>query len=255
MKTSQPSDLLRVAVTFPRADGKGGPVKFGARLSSASAPRFAPDPLTVDQAIARLQASGFVVSSCGTLAVSMRCTRAQYEKVFGTRLEVFTSPGAATAQARKFFFPGAGSGWKPDPRIARLIDDAYIQWPHLYMASALVGGVGGGPKLGYHYLSVPNGVRRLLNVPKVHKAGVTGRGVRVAMVDSGFDLRHSWFKRFRRRASIVLASGASNKQTDSNGHGTGECANIFSMAPDVTFIGVKVDNDSAPGAGASILEG
>jgi subtilisin family serine protease len=251
----KPSEMLRVAVTFPRADGRDGPVKFGARLSSASAARFTPDPLNVDQAIAKLQESGFVVSSCGKLAVSMRCTRAQYEKVFGTRLEVFTSPGATAAQARRFFFPGAKSGWKPDPRVARLIDDAYIQWPHLYMGSAQAGGVGGGPRLGYHYLSVPKGVRRLLNVPKVHKAGVTGKGIRVAMVDSGFDLRHSWFDKFRPRASVVLASGATNKKTDSNGHGTGECANIFSMAPDVTFIGVKVDNDAAPGAGASILEG
>jgi subtilisin family serine protease len=251
----EPSELLRVAVTFPRADGQGGPVKFGARLSGASAMRFAPDPLNVDQAIARLQKAGFAVSSRGKLAVSMRCTRAQYEKVFGTRLAVFESPDAAAAQARNFFFPAASSGWQPDPQVSRHIDDAYIQWPHIYLGSAARGGVGGGPRLGYHYLSVPNGVRKLLNVSKVHKAGVTGKGVRLAMVDSGFDLRHAWFEKFRRRASVVLAAGASHRLTDSNGHGTGESANVFSMAPEVTFIGIKVDNDAAPAAGASILEG
>jgi hypothetical protein len=246
----EPSELLRIAVTFPRADGHGGPVKFGARISTASAARFSPDPLNVDQALARLQQAGFETSARGRLAVSMRCTRAQYEKVFGTRLEVFQAP-AAIRDCSRFYFPGAKSGWQPDPGVAQLIDDAYIQWPHLYMA----GGLGGGPDLGYHYLSVPGGVRRLLNVPKAHRGGITGKGIRIAMVDSGFDLRHRWFARYRRQASVVLAPGAADRKTDGNGHGTGECANIFSVAPEVTFIGVKVDNDAAPAAGASILEG
>jgi hypothetical protein len=35
----------------------------------------------------------------------------------------------------------------------------------------------------------------------------------------------------------------------------GKSANIFSIAPGATFIGVKLENDGDPGAGASILEG
>ena len=258
----EPSDLLRVAVTFPRADGEGGPVKFGARMSTASATRFAPDPLNVDVAIGELQKAGFAVSSRGKLAVSMRCTRAQYEKVFGTKLTVFESPSPESAQFKKFFFPGKTAEWKPEAQVSKLIDDAYIQWPHIYMAAAkkktaakIPGGVGGGPKLGYHYLSVPKGVQKLMNVAAVHKSKITGKGVRVVMVDSGFDQRHAWFKKFRAQSGVVLAPGASGKLTDTSGHGTGESANIFSVAPGVTFIGVKVDNDAAPGAGASILEG
>jgi subtilisin family serine protease len=258
-----PSEILRVAVTFPRAGGEGGPVKFGARLSTASANEFAPDPLNVDLAIATLQRQGFSVSSRGKLAVSMRCTRAEYEKVFGTKLSVFESPSPAAAQFQKFFFPGAKADWQPEPAVSKLIDDAYIQWPHIYMGSAaktssakkVAGGLGGGPNLGYFYLSAPKGVQKLLNVTDVHKAKITGKGVRVAMVDSGFDQSHSWFKKFRAQSGVVLAPGASNKLTDKNGHGSGESANIFSVAPGVTFIGVKCDNDSSPEEGASILEG
>jgi subtilisin family serine protease len=258
-----PSEELRVAVTFPRAGGAGGPVKFGARLSVASATHFAPDPLNVDVAIGELQKAGFAVSSRGKLAVSMRCTRAQYEKVFGTHLSVFESPSPESAQSQKFYFPGAKANWKPDAAVSKLIDDAYIQWPHIYMAAAKktsaskkgAGGVGGGPKLGYHYLSAPKGVQKLLNVAAVHKAKITGKGIRVAMIDSGFDQRHAWFKKFRAQSGVVLAAGASNKLTDTSGHGTGESANLFSVAPGVNFIGVKVDNDADPGAGASILEG
>ena len=207
-----PSELLRVAVTFPRAGTQSGPVKFGARMSTSSIRQFAPDALNVDMAIAELQKAGFEVSVRGKLAVSVRCTRDQYEKVFGTRLEVFESANAAVTKCRKFFFPGATSGWNPNPEVARLIDDAYIQWPHVYMGSAMAGGVGGGPKLGYHYLSAPKGVQKLLNVAEVHKAKITGKGIKVAMVDSGFDQRHSWFKRFRSRSSVVLAPGASSRK-------------------------------------------
>ena len=267
-RQAQPaSELLRIAVTFPSEQGPG-PVKFGARISSASTTSFAPDPRGVDRAIDVLKDRGFAVSRKGKLSVSMRCTRKDYEKLFGTKLDVFSSPSAA--QFQQFYFPGNRAPWQPQADIAPLIDDAYIQWPHIYMAtrkkqagkksprrseSKLAGGVGGGPDLGYHYLSAPAGVRRLLNVDAVHKAKITGKGVRVVMIDSGFDQAHPWFKPYRPRSSTVLAPGASSRHTDRNGHGTGESANIFSVAPDVTFIGVKVDNDTAPDQGASILEG
>lgn len=259
-----PSDILRIAVTFPRAHGVG-PVKFGSRLSLSSAREFAPDPAHVDQAIAELQRRGMKITARGRLAVSMRCTRADYEKMFGTRLAVFKTPNAEAAQCGKFYFPPAKARWQPQDAIMSLIDDAYIQWPHIYLAKkkkspqpaavTLAGGVGGGPDLGYHYLSAPLGVRQLLNVPKVHAAKITGKGIRVAMVDSGFDQRHPWFKPYRAQSAVVLAAGGSHRATDPNGHGTGESANIFSVAPEATFIGIKVDNDDIPANGGSILEG
>jgi subtilisin family serine protease len=258
---ASPSDLLRVAVTFPRASGDNGPVKFGARLSTDSAVAMTPSPLDVDRGIFELQKAGFEVSARGKLAVSMRCTREQYEKTFGTKLSVFDSPQTAVPERRRFYYPDKGAPWAPQSEVARLIDDAYIQWPHIYMDSTrrkpakMAGGLGGGPNLGYFYLSAPKGLQQMLNVTAAHKAKITGKGVRVAMIDTGFDQRHSWFGKFRDQSRVVLAPGASGRLTDLNGHGTGESANVFSVAPGCTFIGVKVENDSNPQAGASILEG
>ena len=95
----------------------------------------------------------------------------------------------------------------------------------------------------------------VLNADRVHRLGTTGRGVRVAMIDTGFNHRHPYFVERGYRTSTVLAAQATNVDRDRDGHGTGESANLLAVAPDVTFVGVKLDNDNNPAAGATILEG
>lgn len=265
--SATPSDNLRVAVTFKRPDGLPGPTKFAARLSTASVPDFIPDPVQADLALAELARRGFEVTGRGDLSASVRGTRRQFEAVFGTKLQAHALDPAEAAQFSSFYFPPAGAPWNPDPAIAALLDDAYIQWPHIYMgkkatkANAKPKPAKPGPPqstppaIGYHHLTVPGGVARLLNAIPVHHDGITGRGVRVAMIDSGFAHGHPFFSANSYSSAVVLAAGATNRDTDPNGHGTGESANVFAVAPGVTFIGVKVDNDANPELGASILEG
>jgi subtilisin family serine protease len=96
----------------------------------------------------------------------------------------------------------------------------------------------------------------VLNAAKVHREGTTGRGVTVAMMDSGFSFpRHPYFGEMGYRTSVVLAPGATDVDDDGNGHGTGESANLLAVAPDVNFVGVKLDNEQNPALGASMLEG
>jgi subtilisin family serine protease len=155
-----------------------------------------------------------------------------------------------------------------------LIDDAYIQWPQIYMARkkspssrkkvASKGSAVGGqalpsvkpPKLRYFYLEMPQDVACLLNATPVHRAGTTGEGIRVVMIDTGFAHgSHPFFAAHGFKSTVDLAPGAVNDKTDIFGHGTGESTNIFSVAPGATFIGVKVDNDEDPRRRASMLEG
>lgn len=75
------------------------------------------------------------------------------------------------------------------------------------------------------------------------------------MIDSGFAHDHPFFGANGYRSSVVLAPGATDRRRDGNGHGTGESANVFALAPEATFIGVKLDNEDDPAAGASVLEG
>jgi subtilisin family serine protease len=270
--------MLRIAVTFKRPKDGLGPTKAPARLSAASVMSFAPEPYDVDRALHALSRRGFRTSGRGRLTASIRGTRAQFEKTFGTKLAPVHLDPAKPYQFHTFYYPPDGAPWNPDPEIAALIDDAYIQWPHIYMAAKKKGqqqpakpkaGPSASaasaskaisakpPKVDYWHLDVPDDVTKLLNVTPIHKdkAGTTGSGIRIAMIDTGFFHSHPFFASHGYTSSVVLASGATNQLTDPGSHGTGESANIFSVAPGATFIGVKLGNDADPDGGGSILEG
>ena len=256
-KGSKPDEELSVAVTFRGGHGQPGLVSMRSVASAEQRKACEPDEATLRKTVELLSHHGFELSSRGKYSIVVRGDRKDFEKLFGTKLDIAKLPAAnaARASADSVYFPAAGAAWNPDPGIAQLIDDAYIQWPHIYMNSRFAFPPSAlPPRVDFHHLRVPGDVAMLLNAAKVHRAGVTGRGVRVAMIDSGFNHSHPYFKENGYRSSVVLAPGATNVATDSNGHGTGESANLFAVAPDIQFIGVKLDDD-AGGPGASMLAG
>lgn len=220
---------------------------------------FVPTAKTIEQAMYELQRLGFEVTGRGQLSFSVRGSRSRFERCFGTRLsEHKMDPGKLGHSAiESFYYPGEGAPWKPRASLAGIIDDAYIQWPHIYMDDLFSSSEPSPlpPHVNFHHLRVPGDVTLLLNVPAVHRAGGTGQGVRVVMIDSGFAHGHAYFQQRGYSSSTVLAPGASDVDLDGNGHGTGESANLLAIAPDLTFIGVKLDNENNPSLGASILEG
>lgn len=261
-RSARPSEELKIAVTFKRPSDGLGPTKSLARLTAASVGSFAPDPYDMDRALAELHRRGFVTSLKGRYTASVRGTRAQFEKAFGTKLSVFQLDPGKPYQCHKFYYPADGAPWNPDATLMSLIDDAYIQWPHLnFGARTMAGTPGAGaisarpPYVPYWHLEVPGDVAKLIGATAVHQAGTTGAGVRVCMIDTGFDHSHPFFTAHGYTSSVVLAPGATNRSTDPHSHGTGESANIFAIAPGATFIGVKLGDDRNPAGGASILEG
>lgn len=252
-KVEKPSDIVRVAVTFKDL------TKYPARMTTDVVGGFKPEPVVAFRAITELEKRGFTVTARGELSVSVRGTRSAFEKCFGTELVAReVSAHGALPQARSFYAPPDAAEWAPDPTVSSLIDDAYIQWPHLYFNQRFPAGGPSPlpPRVGYHHLRVPGDVALVLNAARVHRRGATGRGVRVAMIDSGFAFeQHPYFDEMGYNWSVVLAPGATHSDRDGNGHGTGEAANVFAVAPDVTFIGVKLDNEDDANQGATVLEG
>jgi subtilisin family serine protease len=265
-RRASPSDELRIAVTFKRPADNIGPTKMAARMSAASVSSFKPEAIQMDRAIYELHKQGFTLTRRGQLTLSMRGSKEQFEKVFGTKLSTFRLQRSQNADAHAFYYPPPGAPWHPDPGLMELIDDAYIQWPHIYMskkkpkastpANPKAGAVSATPPhVNYFHLEMPTDVPSLLNATQVHRAGTTGKGIRVAMVDSGFAHSHPFFAANGFQSTVDLAPGVKSSATDANGHGTGESTNIFAVAPGATFIGIKLDNDDPDQQGASILEG
>ena len=249
----KPSSRLKIAVTFPSTKGPG-PVACKRRKERFEFESGAPTKQRFAKAVAALEALGFKASHQGAMTLSVLTTRRQFERAFRTKL---TSHKPSGPDAASIYYPAQDSPWQANPDLENLIDDSYIQWPHIYMnrrfardaPSPLV------PCVDYHHLRAPGDVSMLLNADRAHRGGVTGRGVRVAMIDSGFAHGHPYFVERGYSSQIVLAPGANRVNDDGNGHGTGESENLLAVAPDVDFVGIKLDNETNPGDGASLLEG
>ncbi len=254
---AKPSEELSIAVTFRRPSDDMGLISMGGNLAAETRKAFEPDEQTIGRAMAALSQHGFELSSRGRYSVTIRGKRRDYEKLFGTKLAAIQPPAEdqARSSARAAYFPQPGGPWSPDPGITQLIDDAYIQLPHVYLNQRFSASPSPlPPQIDYHHLRVPGDVALVLNAARAHRGGFTGRGVRVAMIDSGFNHSLPYFQEMGFNSSVVLAPGATQVDRDGNGHGTGESANLFAVAPDIRFVGVKLDNESG-GAGASVLEG
>ncbi|WP_405578121.1 S8 family serine peptidase [Streptomyces sp. NBC_01092] len=87
------------------------------------------------------------------------------------------------------------------------------------------------PLVAKFHLTLPDDVARLLGATPAHERGHVGRGVRVAMVDTG-QAPHAHFTThgYDITPTVALAPGTSPDE-DPVGHGTGESANIFAVAP------------------------
>jgi subtilisin family serine protease len=106
------------------------------------------------------------------------------------------------------------------------------------------------PSEGIPHLHLDD-VRAALNAPRAHRQEWTGRGVKVAMIDSGF-FPHPFFAANGYKLVASAPAGTERPEEDPSGHGTGECANIFNIAPDCTVYGVKNGASAATALEAAI---
>jgi len=104
------------------------------------------------------------------------------------------------------------------------------------------------PPKAYWHLDVPADVSLGMRADRAHRRRYTGKGIDVVMVDSGW-YRHPFFtQRGYRARNVLLGPSASNPTHDESGHGTGESANVFAVAPDVNFRMVKINFVNSVGA-------
>ncbi len=204
--------------------------------------RSCPEARTVAEVTRSLMQLGFrvFVDDTGT-SVSAQGPYELFAQVFGTPLRKRARTLRAGMREQRFeFFDGRKDA--PPPDVSRVPGALHvaIQRPPIYFQSPLP------PPVKYFHLRVPGDVAMLTNAAATHRrqtpAGdrATGAAVRVAMLDTGFYV-HPYFKAHGFRLNPVAAADAAPPpDRDTNGHGTGEAANIFACAPDADVFGVKM---------------
>jgi subtilisin family serine protease len=239
--TPQRSDQVSFEVLCRPRSG-AGVVEMAAELAGETADRYSPDEPTVHDVARNLMELGFRVflDETGT-SVSAQGPHELFERRFQTALRkrerVYKT--RERQQTVQFFDTKQDA---PEPNVANVPGAMYvtINRPPLHFASPLP------PPVGYYHLRVPGDVAMLTGASAAHRRNTpagdraTGAGVRVAMLDTGFE-NHPYFQAHGYRLNPVAAADTSGApDDDTNGHGTGEVANIFACAPDATVFGVKM---------------
>lgn len=218
-------------------------------VTSDTVANFYSESQLVNSAVERLRTEGFEVLQVGPVTISLAAPAKVYERVFKTKIV------AVEREAIKEFGKKTKATFLecPDTAVPGLIDTSKsplddvlegvaLNEPIYYFASSFP------PSVRYWHLDVPADVSLGMNADRAHRLGFTGRKVKVVMVDSGW-YRHPFFvQRGYRATTVVLGPVAANPDHDEHGHGTGESANVFAVAPDVNFTMVKINFVNAIGA-------
>jgi subtilisin family serine protease len=234
------------AVASPHSLGGVPMFTEGLTIDASNVQAFESDEELVRRAIARLQEAGFEVLYATTRTINIAGSRATFERAFSTTLvaveretiksggEVGTTTSFDTADTSLFgLIDTANSGF------ADVLEGVAIEQPYALQTPTAF-----PPPARYWHLDVPADVSLGCNADRAHRSGVTGLGIRIAMVDTGQAAHPFFTERGYRVEPTVLGPGTVDAHIDSVGHGTGESANIFSTAPDITLLPVKCANAS-----------
>lgn len=231
----------------------GGVSMFEAQhqINAGTISNFFSEGEVVTAAVARLQEAGFEILQISPLSINIAGTAAQYRRAFSTDIVVEDRPvikGGAKKDVAQFLdSPGtslSGLIQTKGTKYEDIIEGVALEEPRYPMAGPSMF----APLKSYWHLRLPGDVSLACNADKAHRAGITGKGVKVAMCDTGW-FKHPYFVgRGYRAAPVVLGPAAANPLKDEVGHGTGESANIFANAPDVDFMPVKMNFVNTTGA-------
>ncbi len=234
------------ALASPHSVGGVSLFEAGALADTATVGNFVSETDIVARAVNLLSDAGFEVLQAGPITINIAGPRSLYESVFGTELVAEERPTikqqgiedtATIIDTTDTDISGLVN--TSGTRLEEVLEGVAIEEPAYLAAPAPF-----PPPVDYFHLDVPGDVSVGCNADRAWRGRITGRGVRVAMVDTGWQ-SHPWFTmRGYRVDPVVLGPGTANPTIDENGHGTGESANVFSTAPDCTLLPVKAATTS-----------
>jgi len=234
-----PQSEVVTAVVSPRS--LGGVSLFDATEQEITqqAGSFCSAPEDIRNSVRELQRLGFSVHSVSDATISISGEKLLFQDVFGKKLKKEKLAQAAGPET-EFYATGDQAVLQAPGDLADLIEGVALAKPPIFFAPSALPPLAAIASGAYRYLFVPDEVAVLLRATRTHRTGATGRGIMVAMPDTGF-YKHPFYNEhgFRTKTAL-LAAGASDANVDEVGHGTGEAANIFSTAPDITLQPIKM---------------
>jgi subtilisin family serine protease len=238
------------AQASPRSAGGVSLFEAQQQINAATVGNFLSQQEVINAAAARLQNAGFEVLQITPTTINIAGSRQTYEQAFNTTIvaeeRMAIKPGAEVTTATFLDSPDTATPGliaTAGTSFEDVLEGVAIEEPRYFMAPSMF-----APLKAYWHLRMPGDVSLGCNADRAHRGGTTGRGIRVAMCDSGW-FRHPYFvARGYRAAPVVLGPGAANPLADESGHGTGESANIFAVAPDVELLPVKMSFVNSIGA-------
>lgn len=206
-----------------------------------------PDDAALTQAVQRLEREGLDVDHVGRFGVTVSGPARLVGSLLQTPLTIAAVPRPALPRSTRLF---AGAPVAPMPsdlfvcprqsltiRAERvgpeLQDFVFIPRPLLFEPGHRA------PAKDYHHLDEA-GVRRLLRVPEDGRW--TGRGVTIAMIDTGFDTHHPYYRQHGFDFDAVEVPGTPSARRDDSGHGTAMAWNLFATAPGCRLRGYRSDS-------------
>ncbi len=247
-KSAMPRRIF--AQASPHSVGGMSMFECGHQINSETVANFSSESAVINRAVEKLQNAGFEILQVTDSTINIAGSQKTFEAAFNTKLmaeervaikELGKEEEATFIDCPSTDIPGLIS--VSGSTFSDVLEGVAIEEPRYFMAPSPY-----APLKEYWHLRVPGDVSLGCNADRAHRGGITGKGIRVAMVDSGW-YKHPFFvKRGYRAAPVVLGPGASNPLKDESGHGTGESANIFSNAPDVELLAVKINFVNSKGA-------
>jgi hypothetical protein len=239
---------------FAQASPKsiGGVSMFDAMTSinSGTVFGFQSERGTIDSAVNQLHESGFEVMQVTNYTINFAGSQEKFEKAFKTKLVIqqrdVIKPGGVKDVGEFIECPDTpmnGFIATVGTPFENFLEGVAIEEPRYFMAPSMF-----SPLKAYWHLDVPAGISLALNADKAHRAGISGKNIRVAMVDTGHYAHPFFSARGYKVAPVILGPGAVNPLNDEVGHGTGESANIFAVAPDIELLPVKMNFANSIGA-------
>lgn len=236
---------------------QGGESVFGGKVKKLhkSAKAYHAKKSDRDSVRRDLEKNGFSIIAESALGLSVTAPGGAYEEITGGTLEtkerLMYSDAGYSEYVTHLDIVGdkqpATLGVGTVKTKTLKVDGIVLERPRVYHAVFPSPIPPSSPKF---HLRVPGDVAVALNAVVAHQQGYRGDGVLVAMPDSG-QYRHPFFTAQGYKVKIPMAVvPGTNRSKDPVGHGTGESANIFAVAPGALLQAIRASNNAGALVGA-----